>query len=253
MSKIRALRADEVECRVNTISENGYQLLLYKDARCDCRILDEIFGMYGWQDHYEVIDGTLYCTISIWDDEKKQWISKQNCGTQSNTEKEKGEASDAFKRACFNLGIGRELYTKIFIWISGGTKAGKNGKYELADKYQKFIIKEMAVDDKAEKITKLVITDKKDVVVFSYPTKQPSIAQKKADTKKADEINKEFDNTKVETASPEQVKAIQEACFAIGYEESKIKEAFHVKTLEGLTQVAAENALKKLRERADTA
>ena len=105
--KIRCLRADEIEIRVAQVLEKGVQLLLYKDSRCDKRILDETFGINGWKDRYEEIKGNLFCTISIWDNDTKQWIDKCDCGTESFSEKEKGEASDAFKRAGFNVGIGR--------------------------------------------------------------------------------------------------------------------------------------------------
>ena len=116
-TEIRLLRADEIECRVGTINERGLSLLLYKDARVDQKILDEAFGMYGWERTHQSIEGNLYCTVRIWDSEKAQWIEKQDVGTTSYTEKEKGQASDAFKRACVNVGIGRELYTAPFIWI----------------------------------------------------------------------------------------------------------------------------------------
>lgn len=115
--QIRTLLADEIECRVGTINEKGCTLLLYKDARVDMRLLDEFFGPTNWKRSHELINGNLFCTVSIWDNEKKEWVSKQDVGTESNTEKEKGQASDAFKRACFNWGIGRELYSAPFIWI----------------------------------------------------------------------------------------------------------------------------------------
>jgi hypothetical protein len=103
--KFRPLTASEIDCRVSTINEKGLTLLLYKDARVDMNILDEKFGVTGWQRKHEVIGGNLYCTVSIWDAEKQQWISKQDVGVESYTEKEKGQASDSFKRACFNIGI----------------------------------------------------------------------------------------------------------------------------------------------------
>lgn len=115
--KIRLLKAEEIECRIGTINEKGLSLLLYKDARVDQKILDETFGIFGWQRKHSVLDGNLYCTVSLWDEEKKQWIEKQDVGTASNMEQTKGEASDSFKRACFSVGIGRELYTAPFIWI----------------------------------------------------------------------------------------------------------------------------------------
>ena len=112
----RNLRADEVELRAQTIKGNGLSLLIYKDARADMNLLDEAVGPMNWQKEYS--RDNRNCKVSIWDDEKGQWISKEDTGTESNTEAEKGLASDSFKRACFNWGIGRELYTAPFIWIS---------------------------------------------------------------------------------------------------------------------------------------
>lgn len=111
----RDLRADEIECRVAQAKANGVSLLLYKDARCDQNILDETVGAMNWQRQHTRDNAN--CIVSIWDEDKKQWIGKEDTGTESNTEKEKGLASDSFKRACFNWGIGRELYTAPFIWI----------------------------------------------------------------------------------------------------------------------------------------
>ena len=115
MNMFRTLRADEIDCRIAQIKENGLSLLLYKDARCDQNILDETVGPMRWK--REHTRENRNCIVSIWSEELKQWISKEDTGTESNTEKEKGLASDSFKRACFNWGIGRELYTAPFIWI----------------------------------------------------------------------------------------------------------------------------------------
>ena len=107
MKKIRELRADEIEVRVGIVKKNGISLLLYKDARCDMNILDETFGITGWQRKHELINGALFCTVSI-KGENGEWISKQDVGVESYTEAVKGAASDSFKRACFNIGkIGR--------------------------------------------------------------------------------------------------------------------------------------------------
>lgn len=114
---IRLLRADEIECRASTVSEKGVSLLLYKDARVDQRILDETFGLFGWKRSHQCIDGNLYCTVEVCNKETGEWISKQDVGKVGYAEKEKSQASDSFKRACFNWGIGRELYTAPFIWI----------------------------------------------------------------------------------------------------------------------------------------
>lgn len=116
MSKFRKLKADEIECRVSIVKSNGISLLLYKDARCDMNILDEEIGPMNWTRSHS--RNNANCTVSIWDQDKCQWISKEDTGKESFTEKEKGLASDSFKRACFNWGIGRELYTAPFIWIN---------------------------------------------------------------------------------------------------------------------------------------
>ena len=146
---IRLLRADEIECRIGMINEKGLSLLLYKDARVDMKILDEVYGQFNWQRKHEVIGGNLYCTVSIWDDEKQQWISKMDVGTKSNTEQEKGEASDSFKRACFSHGIGRELYTAPFIWISAD-KTNIQRKNERYVTYDKFRVTDIAYNDNRE-------------------------------------------------------------------------------------------------------
>ena len=135
---MRELRADEIEVRVAQCGQKGVSLLLYKDSRGDMRILDETFGVTGWRDSYQSINGELFCTIEVWDAEKSQWIAKQSNGTPSNMEAEKGRASDAFKRAGFMLGIGRELYTAPFIWVSAekcNVKQGKNGRMQCYDSF----------------------------------------------------------------------------------------------------------------------
>lgn len=157
--------------RVAQVGEKGAQLLLYKDSRCDKRILDETFGIEGWRNFYQEIKGNLFCTIEIWDIFTKQWIAKSDCGVESFSEKEKGEASDAFKRAGFNIGIGRELYTKIFIFVPCKTKKNDKGKWELEDRFLKFYVKDLTVDEDREIITSLVIEDNNGNIVFTYPKK----------------------------------------------------------------------------------
>lgn len=141
MNKFRKLRADEIECRVSQINEKGLTLLLYKDARCDMRILDETVGPMHWQREHVLIDGQLFCRVGIQEEHETYstpFIWKEDVGTESNTEKEKGRASDAFKRACFNWGIGRELYTAPFIWVPAGNYNAyqKNGKYQTYDRFE---------------------------------------------------------------------------------------------------------------------
>jgi hypothetical protein len=153
----RDLRADEIECRVAQAKENGVSLLLYKDARCDQNILDETVGPMNWMRSHTRDNAN--CIVSLWDETKKQWISKEDTGTESNTEKEKGLASDSFKRACFNWGIGRELYTAPFVWIKAEdcTALRQNGqRMQCFDSFevQKIIIEKKRIVALAIKNTK---------------------------------------------------------------------------------------------------
>lgn len=161
----RDLKADEIECRVAQITEKGLSLLLYKDARCDQKILDETVGVMNWQNQYSRDNAN--CVVSIWDEEKKQWISKENTGKESNTEAEKGLASDSFKRACFNWGIGRELYTAPFIWVTAdccNIEANSKGKKICKDK---FSVSHIRIEDK--RITELKIFNQNtNHEVFTY-------------------------------------------------------------------------------------
>lgn len=157
---MRNLKADEIQCRAQIVKQNGFSLLLYKNARCDMNILDETFGAMNWEDTYQEINGNLFCTISVWDSDKKQWISKQDAGSASNMEAEKGHASDAFKRAGFRWGIGRELYTAPFIWLSakdGELYQRNDGKWALDNKAEFNVQK---IDTQDGVIQDLVIVDK---------------------------------------------------------------------------------------------
>lgn len=152
----RDLTANEIECRVQSVKQNGLVLLLYKDARVDMNILDETVKPECWQrEHYEC-KGNLFCRVGICVETKKgeaifpEWIWKSDCGVESNTEAQKGEASDSFKRACFNWGIGRELYTAPFIWIPAD-KCSING----SKCYDKFVVEKIIIENK--QITALAI------------------------------------------------------------------------------------------------
>lgn len=161
--KFRTLKANEIDCRVNQINEKGLTLLLYKDARCDMNILDETVGAANWQRHHTRDNAN--CVVSIYDTDKKEWVSKEDTGTESNTEKEKGLASDSFKRACVNWGIGRELYTAPFIYIAADKcKIVKNqkGKYNT---YDKFTVEAIKYNDDKE-IVALSIKNNRNERVF---------------------------------------------------------------------------------------
>ncbi|MCD8015665.1 MAG: hypothetical protein LUG99_21390 [Lachnospiraceae bacterium] len=211
---IRLLRADEIECRIGMISEKGLSLLLYKDARADMKILDEVYGSMGWQRRHELIGGNLYCIVSVWDEGKQQWISKMDVGTESYTEKEKGQASDSFKRACVSLGIGRELYTAPFIWVSAAKVKieNRNGKPMT---YDKFKVSDISYNESRE-IVGLTILNQDGKMVYSLHEKVSAMkttgesaapdsrtkernqtSDKKAAANKEQEINRELERTGV--------------------------------------------------------
>lgn len=174
----RSLRADEVEARIAQVGNNAewISVLLYKDARCDMNMLDETFGMGGWQREHELIDGQLFCKVGIYVQTPNgyQWVWKQDVGTESYTEKEKGRASDAFKRACFNIGIGRELYTapQIFIWQKSkedglfNYELDKNGKPRIGLK-----VTELEVKDGKITALKIANTRASGRVIFEWRQK----------------------------------------------------------------------------------
>lgn len=129
------LPIDQIEFRVQSINKGGYATILaYKDARVDQQRLDEVVGPLNWMREHK--DGNRNCVVSIWCDDKKQWVSKEDTGTESNTEAQKGLASDSFKRACFNWGIGRELYDYPVISVKlngGGSKNSADVEWFLDD------------------------------------------------------------------------------------------------------------------------
>lgn len=174
--EFRKLRSDEIDCRVSQIASNYCTLLLYKDARVDMNILDETVGSLNWQKSY--LRDNANCIVSIYDNEKGEWVSKEDTGTESNTEAEKGLASDSFKRACFNWGIGRELYTAPSIFIFPNKEMsprGKDNEFYLNDKEKyetktRFWVEYIDYDD--SKIQNLIIRDNKNNIRFTQLTKE---------------------------------------------------------------------------------
>ena len=163
MKKIefRPLKSNEIEARIAQVKPNGVTLLLYKDARCDMNILDEVVGCMNWKREHTRENAN--CIVSIWDEEKKQWISKEDTGTESYSEAQKGLASDSFKRACFNWGIGRELYTAPFIWISADKANIQNGKC-----FEKFEVSFVEYDDSKCISGLQIINAKTREVIYSF-------------------------------------------------------------------------------------
>lgn len=154
--EFRDLTADDIEIRVQSVKQNGVILLLYKNARVDMNILDDTVGAENWQrEHYEC-KGNLFCRVGI--KTTDGWVWKSDCGVESNVDKQKGEASDSFKRACFNFGIGRELYTAPFIFVKSTDceiyETNKNGRKSYAC-YDDFAIEKIKIENK--RITGLAI------------------------------------------------------------------------------------------------
>lgn len=163
--EFRQLRADEIEARIARITNYGVSILLYKDARCDMRILDETVGPEKWQRSHEVINGNLFCNVGILTD--NGWVYKQDVGTESNTEATKGEASDSFKRACFNWGIGRELYTAPRIDFKASECKIKDGRC-----YDRFEVEEIEYED--NRITRLVVVNTTTFARFVWEKEEKS-------------------------------------------------------------------------------
>lgn len=177
MIEFRDLKAEEIEARVAMARDNGLQLLLYKNARVDMQILDETCGAENWtREHYEA-GGSLFCRVAI-RTAASDWVAKSDAGSESNTEPEKGRASDSFKRACTNWGIGRELYTSPFIWVSAGKyKTRPDGKPN-----DRFCVRSIGIVDK--KIVSLEIANSAGDIVYTYGTKPPRKAEAKAPEEK---------------------------------------------------------------------
>lgn len=225
--------ADEIECRIGTINEKGLSLLLYKDARADMKILDEVFGPNNWQRTHEVIGGNLYCNVQIYDEEKKQWISKMDVGTESYTEKEKGQASDSFKRACVSVGIGRELYTAPFIWIPGN-KASIQQRGDRYITYDKFKVRDIEYSEKRE-IIGLTIFNQNGTMVYSLkPSNSVPDGQK---------ILKQADEDLV----GERVRQINKELERTGVALDTVLSRYHIGSIEEMSETMFEDAMKGLK------
>lgn len=228
--EFRLLNADEIECRISICNQYGVGLLLYKDARCDQNILDEVVGPMNWQRHHSRDNAN--CTVSIWDNDKKQWIEKEDTGKESNTEAEKGLASDSFKRACFNWGIGRELYTAPDMWV--GAKDLKTLKevegYQGKKKWEckdSFVVTEIEYSDRKIVFVKVVNTKTNNEIVFGTPAKA---------SEKIEDISKmKISKIKVE--------ALAEKAYAEGVPIARICTLYKVKSIDSMNEKQYRNCL----------
>ena len=162
MSKIRLLTASEISVKPKQLFNNSNgvsaMVLLYKDSRCDMAILDETFGADKWKREHRIIGTSLFCTVSVWNETISQWVSKEDVGTESDLEKKKGEASDAFKRACTNWGIGRELYTSPRIYVNLNPREFRAGEKPKMNSGVSFSLADIEYNEHRE-ISYLVVVD----------------------------------------------------------------------------------------------
>lgn len=236
--QIRPLRAEEIECRISIINERGLALLLFKDARVDQKILDETFTPMGWKRTHQFVNGSLYCTVEVWDEGKKQWIAKQDVGTMSYSEKEKGQASDSFKRTCFNWGIGRELYTAPFIWIPAS-------KVTIERKGDKFgcneLFKVQSIGYDADRIIKeLVICGKDGRILFSMRKEAKEAAPDQKPDRKTHPVLSQGQMTRFE-------KELERTGVAL----HAVLERYHIQNLEQMDDKIYRSAMADLKKSKD--
>lgn len=222
--KFRRLNADEIEVRIQQVSEKYCRLLLYKNARVDMQLLDETVGSLGWQRNHKEVDGKIYCAVSVWDSDKKEWISKEDVGVETNMEAEKGQASDSFKRACTNWGIGRELYTAPDIVLFEGAYTLKNGKC-----YDKFKVTKIGYSE-AGTINALEIANLKLGKVV-YTLGEPNVQK----TAKVEETAPEQKNKKT-PITPAHIGQIKRMCERNKMPEKVVALHYSRNSLEELTE-----------------
>lgn len=239
------LVADDIECRVGNVKQGkGFSLLLYKTARTDAKYLDLVVGAFNWQSKYYLLNNTLFCSIGVFNEERQEWIWKDDCGSETQVEAEKGQSSDAFKRAGFRWGIGRsELYSAPFIWVEETEQNTPKKKYQ---------VKSISYDDNKE-IKTLEIINEKNEVVFSYGLKQKVAKTSEKAEKTTSENKGEFFDLHANDDKPilkEQLDKILMYVFTLG-EERKAKfdtwllRDFNVKDYNSLTESQAKTIIAK--------
>ena len=236
----RLLKAEEIECRVGqqTKDKSKYSVLLYKTARTDMDILDEVFGVDNWQVDYSMIGQMLFCTISVWSDARGCWIRKSSNGTESNMEAEKGQASDAYKRAGFMVGIGRELYSAPKIWLD-----------KDVDQYSLNV--ESISYDVNDKICDLVISGKVDgqkgrVTVYSFHSGKAETVE----TPKAEKTKEEKPKTEPQGVDHETLEKIRNIVDKLEFEGKNLDEIlayYNVKTIGEIPLAKWEKMLARVR------
>lgn len=245
--QFRDLLADEIELRVGSTNDSGFQLLLYKNARVDMALLDEVVGVGNWQREHIILGNDIYCRLGIWNKELNQWVWKTDAGSSGTIEEEKSKASDSFKRAATNFGLGRCLYTAPFVWIN--TK-DKNGKLTGEDKKTcRYSVKIIAYTN--HKISRLVIiNDKTKDVVYTYGVKgEEQEPQPKQEEPKVAQANEEKGSI-----DPNDLQEIRQIIGTYTRDESRTKffkyveDNYGAKILEHLTLSQGKAILKVLKK-----
>lgn len=228
--KFRALKPDEIEVRVDRLTEYGVALLLYKNARIDMALLDEVVGEEYWQRDHKKIKENMYAGVGIYSQKLGEWVWKWDCGIESQASKEKGEASDSFKRACSCWGIGRELYSAPDIFISCKMTKNDKGKWEPTPKnaFNDMYVGNITykeIDNRRE-IDQLAIMDKKGTVIWSNMGKPAKPIDPKYEEKKRDP------NSKIDA---KELTALQLRIKGLSYTEKVICEAYGLEKMSDMT------------------
>lgn len=246
--KFRKLKANEIEVRIGSTTKKTFSLLLYKDARVDMTLLDEVVGVGNWQREHKILGNDIYCKVSIYNKELGCWVGVEDAGSSGSIEVEKSKASDSFKRACVNLGIGRELYTspEIKIW--------KTDENDDSYKYNHYFVKD--IDYKDNEISKLIICEEKSgEVVFSFP-KGAKVSQTTEKPQKKDileQATKDIGNDFLEDSeiTPETKLAITKIIGTLSAEryanfKKYLEETYLVESVGDLTEAQGKHLLKVL-------
>ena len=209
-------------------------LLLYKDARVDQRILDETFGLFGWKRSHQCIGGNLYCTVEVYNKKTGEWISKQDVGTNGEQQKEKSQASDSFKRACFNWGIGRELYSAPFIWIP----ASKTAISKKGDKYccnERFYVSSITYNAERE-ITGLAIVDGENRKVYELKPGAAGRVQPEAGNRAGRKQAVHEKQKEAQAVSAEQMDSLEKELQRTGVAMDAVKERYQIESPEKMPE-----------------
>ena len=175
--EFKPLKPQQIEVRpTNTKNKGRASLLLYIDSRAATEILDETFGTFNWQIEYKPINDKIYGRLSVYDTIKNQWVAKEDTGSESNIEADKGQASDILKRCLSRWGC-NFLYSAPEITINCPDKYYYNDKLSMS-----FKVSEIEYIDK--KISQLTIVDKFNNIVFNWnkDSENKTTSIKKTDT-----------------------------------------------------------------------